>query len=233
MKRRSFLLSAATLMAMSLLGSAVQGAIIPVQNDTGTLGAFRLTNLGISGGVSHLELDLTTPAGEQVNTINGAAVTGITAAFTQPIFMDVTGSAPNYSITLTGGTYTKTFFNPNGSSAQLSWNLTSGVTLGAPFFNLTGKVTSVITDGLTGYTFSPFVGGQGGNSINLTATAFGGGASSFDTVISTPGGTAFATGTGLFSETAPSVPEPGSLALLGVGITGLLTVRRFLKGFRV
>ena len=228
MKLRAIFLSAA-LMAMSLFGSTVQGSSVPVLADSGSLDSFKLTNTGISGGVSHLELDLTNPPGEGIDTINGASIAGITAAFTQPIFLDVTGSGPNYTITLTGGPYSKTFTRTSdGTSASLGWNLTAGTTVGNDFFNLSGKVTSVITDGLSGFTFSPFAGGDGQNFITLTATSFGGGATSFDTVISTPGGTAFAIGSGAFSETA-AIPEPPALALLGIGITGLLTVRRFLK----
>jgi hypothetical protein len=228
MKLRTVFLSAA-LMAMSLFGSSVQGGSVPVLSDSGSISAFKLTNLGISGGVSHLELDLTNTSAEKISTINGLSISGITASFTQPVFLDVTGSGPNYTITLTGGPYDETFTRTSdGTSAELAWNLTAGRTVGSNFLNLSGKVTVDITDGLSGFTFSPFVSGLGLNFVTLTATSFGGGATSFDTVISTPGGTAFAIGSGAFSQTA-AIPEPPALALLGIGVTGLLTVRRFLK----
>jgi len=228
MKRRSVLFAAAALAAMSLFGSAVQAGSISVISDSGNLGPYELTNLGISGGVSHLELDLTKASSESLDTINGNVVSGITAAFTAPVFLDVTGSAGTYSISLTGGTYTKTFTDAAGTSAELSWNLTSGTTSGASFFNLTGSVTSVISDGLAGYTFAPFESGTGLNDITLVARQFGGGVSSFDTLISTPGGTAMAIGNGSFSEST-AIPEPVSIALLGIGLSGLLTFRRFFK----
>jgi hypothetical protein len=215
----------AVALAAILMCPGVQAAGIPVETDSGTLGGFTLTNAGISGGVTTLTLTLLNPASESLQTINGVAQggAGIPAAFEAPITLLVTPTGGgNYSITLSPATYTKTF-GTGSSSAELTYNLTAGVTPLANFFNLTGLVTSMVTDALPGFTFAPFNAG-GINNITLTATSFMG-ANSFASVISTVG--ASATGSGAFSEVA--IPEPVSLTLMGIGLSGLFTFRRFFK----
>jgi hypothetical protein len=219
--RRSILFAAA-LTAMSLLCPATQAAGISVFTDSGTLGAFTLTNAGIApNGVATLSLKLLSPTAETLETVNGALVM-LPAAFTSPITLAVTPLGFGaYSIA--GATYTKTF-GTGAASAMLTANLTGGATAFANFFNLEGHVTAVGANALPGYTFAPFAAGTGIDNVTLTATNFTGGASSFGTVISTVG--ASATGSGAFSE---AVPEPVSLAFLGIGLSGLLTFRRFFK----
>jgi len=225
MKRQSILFAAA-LAAMSLLCPAARAAGIGVSTDSGDVGGFNLTNMGVSGGVSTLDLTLIASTSATLETVNGNAVS-VPAAFTSPIVLDMTSLGGGmYSIT--GSNYIKTFGTGGSSSeAVLTANLTNGL---APpslstFLNLTGVVTGVTTDNLPGYSFALFASGGGGDNVTLTATNFSGGASSFATVISTPG--ARAIGSGAFSEIA--VSEPASLSLLGIGISGLLAIRRFFK----
>ncbi len=51
----------------------------------------------------------------------------------------------------------------------------------------------------------------------------------FATVIAN-GGTI--TGTGAFTEVGNVVPEPSSIALLGIGLSGVLAFRRYFKRFK-
>jgi hypothetical protein len=226
MKRRSFLFAAAVA-AMTVFGSAAQAANIVVNDDSGTLGTFTLTNIGIVGSTSTLQLDLTSPALQATNAINGVA-TVIPAAFSSPILLDVTPVGGGV-YTVTSAEFLKTFGDVAGSQAQLSFNITAAVTPLDNFLNLQGLVTAVVQNSLAfggdTYDFTPFATGLGTNSITLVGSSFGG-ASSFAGVIANVG--AVATGSGSFSQVS-AIPEPSSMALLGIGLSGLFTFRRLRK----
>jgi hypothetical protein len=224
MKRRSLVL-AALVLVMSLAGSTAGAATI-VTTDSGDLGSFTLTNTGITSGVSHLSLALTST--ESIETINGSPAV-IPASFTTPITFNVTSTGGGtYSITMTS-TPTKTF-GTSSSVATLSYDFTTGSTDTArpDFLNLAGFVTALTTDSLTGYSFAQFSPGTGLNNFTLTATNFSG-ATNLAGVLTTSG--ASATGSGAFSESA-AVPEPTSLTLLGVSMSGLFVGSRFFKRIR-
>lgn len=228
MKRRSFLFAAAAVAVMTVFGSAAQAANIVVNDESGTLGTFELTNIGIVGSTTTLQLDLTSPALQATNAINGVA-TVIPAAFSSPILLDVTPVGGG-AYTVTSAEFLKTFGDVEGAQAQLSFNITTAVTPLDNFLNLQGLVTAVVQNALAfggdTYDFSRFTTGLGVNNITLTGTAFVGGVTSFAGVIDTVG--ASVTGNGSFSQVSV-IPEPSSMALLGIGLSGLFTFRRLRK----
>jgi hypothetical protein len=98
----------------------------------------------------------------------------------------------------------------------LAYTITDGFAIGS-HLNLDGIITSV-TGSTPGYSFASLVGGAISISFDKTGANFGG--------VVGHGGTVTAAGMGL-QETA--VPEPTSMALLGIGMTGFLAFRRLFK----
>jgi hypothetical protein len=111
-----------------------------------------------------------------------------------------------------------------GSEALLGFSLSTGSIFGTSIFNLEGTITSLMINNDPTYDFSPFALG-GSQFITLTGSTFGGGASNFTNLLTHVGG--FATGSGSFSQIA--VPEPASFGLLGIGMSGLVALRRILR----
>jgi len=227
MKRRSLMIAVAALAVMTVASSAARAGIV-VNTDSGSIGGFTMTNMGISAGTATILISGIPNVNSEMNTVNGANIPAEPTTFGGPITLLVTQTSPGvYSLALSPSTYTKTV-GTGAASAELTYNVSTGV---APaqlpsFFNATGHVTSVVTNANPTYDFSRFANGAGIFNATFTATSFSGGASSFASLFTNVGSSA--TGNGSFSQIA-QVPEPASLALLGIGMTGFLAFRRFFK----
>jgi hypothetical protein len=167
-------------------------------------------------------------------TSTGAAVVGNASNVTTFEVNDVTGlNIPtSYSITITdvgpavGGvqnitaTGSSTFGTTSGHKATLDFTA-SGMASGG-FITLSGTISSVVENDLAGYNFSQMSPGN----ISLTITKTG---TNYLNVLGHTGTVVRNSGFG-FQQADPVVPEPTSMALLGVGLTGLLAYRRLFKG---
>jgi hypothetical protein len=225
---RRHVLAAVALAVISLAGSAAHAGGILVNSDSGSIGGFKMTNMGISGGVATIEITGIPNTQEQLNTVNGVSVAPELVTFSGPITLDVKALPGNmYALSLVPSSYSKTIGDSTTGTATLDYNVSTGVTVPVlpDFFNASGHVTSLVSNGNSGYDFSQFANGLGTFNATFTATSFTG-TSSFAGLFSTVGATA--TGNGSFSQIA-SVPEPASLALLGIGVTGFLAFRRILR----
>jgi hypothetical protein len=228
MKRRSVLFAAACAV-MTLASSAAQAGTV-VFSDSGSLGGFTMTNEGISGTTATILISKLPNAQSFINNVNGVVVPQEPVSVNGPVTLLVTPTGgEEYSLALSPPEYTKSVGGTAGSQAQLMFNQTLGVapTKLPSFFNSSGTVTSLVSNNNPTYDFSPFADGLGSINLTFTATTFTGGVHSFADLFSTKGATA--TGSGAFSQLAVVIPEPASVALLGIGMSGLFALRRFFK----
>jgi hypothetical protein len=138
-------------------------------------------------------------------------------------YSELTGPPPTGSYTFTFAASGLKDFGASGADVQMAYNTTLAGTNTIGNLGIIGTmpVSNPITNNLPGHDFTPF---SNGGFINLSLSDVG---VDIGKAIVT-GGTI--TGTGGFTELSQfAVPEPASLALIGIGMTGLLAFRRFFK----
>jgi len=205
MKRRSLFLFLAAGLASALLfavsASAEAGTLVLSDSGGGSV--------DIHGTATGATVTTNMYTNDGINSINGLAV----GPFGLVENITLTGSGT----TITGGSGVKTI-GSGAAVATLDFTITSGVAFGS-HLNVDGTITKLVTNLLPGYDFSPLVGGAISLSFDKTGA-------NFPSIVGHAGTSALASGSGIQES---SVPEPTSLALLGIGMSGFFAFRRFFK----
>lgn len=235
MRKLSLLSLAAAAITAGALSSATVQAATMVYGDSGYIQDFttiKITKTGasdyslfIDDGVAFVDHVRTSMGGPNV-FVPSAKTTFNTIGSSTPNTIFFTAELSGNNLTITNATALLKSIHGVGSGgndhADLTFNLTKGLIDGSDL-DLNGLITAidpnnkVATIAGTAYDFSTLVGGT---------HRFGFGASGADwTAFFTTAdvGTSI-TGNGHFEEAA--VPEPTSIALMGIGLSGLLFYRR-------
>jgi hypothetical protein len=215
MKNRLTLLTlAAGLLLWGFAATEAKAAGTLVTSDAGDF-SWSLTSNGAGTAIlTFTNVGLTTVNGTTIATVS-STLSPLTVAYTQ-----LTGPPPTGSYTFTfvsSGTKT---FGTGSNTAMLSYSTANAGTnlIGSLGINGTIPTGNPISNALPGFDFTPFaLGGAINLSLSDTGVDIG--------KIIVSGGSA--SGTGGFTENA--APEPASLALLGIGMTGFLAFRRYFK----
>jgi hypothetical protein len=200
--------------AVCALGTPAKAA--NVYFDQSTDGTAVVT--GVSGGATVVSSGATITALNATNPFTGPTLTlGIAEHITS--FTPIVGMPGAYVIT---GTGTKIITDTAGDSVKLELMLTSGVAMTGSFVT-NGTIVGAVNVGNTGmpdgYNFATLVGGITTISINEAGVPFG-------SYLNNPSMGSTAPGPLTVTEV---VPEPTSMALLGIGMAGFFTYRRLFK----
>ena len=207
-----------------LLGTAQ--ADVVVDTASGTIGGITMTNVGINGsGTATISITMLPNTQSFLNNVNGVTVVPDPAEVQGPVTLLVTPTGlGTYSLGLVPPTYEVVFGTTPGAQGILDFNQKTGVApLALPtFFNMSGSITSLISNLDPMYDFSHMPGG--GMNFAITGTTFTG-TKNFAGLFSTPG--AAITGSGSFSMS--SIPEPTPMVTLGMGMSVVFAGMAFRK----
>jgi hypothetical protein len=203
-KRFSFLALAAVLaLAFSVPAYA---SSVPVTSDSGG-GSVNVT--GTSGGAT--VATISTASDNIINTVNGTVVQFPTSS--------------SFTITGSGSTITGGSGSTDIGSAVINFTILSTpgtYFVGNSHLNFDGTITSVTgTPVYMGYNFANLVGGGLSYSIDKFGVNFAG--------VLGNSSAAEVKNAGFGIQQQATIPEPASMALLGIGMTGLFALRRLFK----
>lgn len=222
---------AVTALVAALAVTPSRAATVVVSGDSGTLGAFTLVNNG--GGNFAVVLPFSDSG--RLSEVNGQAVSTV-ADFGTNLGITVTSGLGTHNYGVTSGVLTKIFRSTPPSApnpfALLNYQFVSGQAGdGATSADLVLKGTVVsVSNPLVDVTPNTYDFTQmSGKEISITLTGLfpsgGAFASMFDFMSNSTSGQSITGNVSTFSQ-GVAVPEPASVALMGIGLGGLLAYRR-------
>jgi len=212
----------AVAVAIILVVADARAGTILVDSASGTLGAFTMTNMGVSMGEATILITGTPNINQALDTVNGVGIPADPVSFGGPVTLLVKPLGGGiFDLALSPPVYLATIGAPI-LDAQYAYNLTTGAApIALPdFFNASGLIKALLMNANPLYDFSEFANGMGTFNATFTATAFTG-VSSFTGLFVTPG--AVATGNASFSQEALT-PEPKDIVISATGFGTILLV---------